>query len=298
MKAVVYRAFGGTEVLEVAERPVPEPGPGEVRIAVEAAAVNPIDLGSRSGFTVQAGIAPAPGSSFERGLGWDVAGRISAGEGFAAGTAVVGLLPAFAVATGTQASFVVVPADSVAPAPSGIEPARAATLPLNSLTADAALRELDLPTGAHLMVLGGAGGVGAFAVQLAVRAGLRVTATASSRDARTVESFGATVVARDALPSGVDGVLDTVGLGAAALAPVRDGGVLVTVAGPVEGERGIRSVQALVRPDGARLAELATLASTGALALPSVTTYPLDEVAAAQDRLAAGGVGGRLVLVP
>ncbi|WP_346179645.1 solute carrier family 23 protein, partial [Streptomyces cuspidosporus] len=53
MKAVVYRAFGGTEVLEVAERPVPEPGPGEVRIAVEAAAVNPIDLGSRSGFTVQ-----------------------------------------------------------------------------------------------------------------------------------------------------------------------------------------------------------------------------------------------------
>jgi NADPH:quinone reductase-like Zn-dependent oxidoreductase len=301
MKAVVFRSFGGPEVLEVAEVATPEPGPGELRVAVAAAAVNPVDVGTRAGFTVQAGLAPAPEGEFQRGLGWDVAGRVDAvGEGveLPVGTEVVGVLPAFAVASGAQAEQVVLDAAWVAPAPEGIAPTAATTLPLNVLTAATALDELALPPGAHLLVLGGAGGVGAFAVQLAVRAGLRVTATASARDAATVRGYGASVVARDALPTGVDGVLDTAGVGAAALAPVRDGGVLVTVAGPVAEERGIRSVQAGVRLDGERLAGFAKQVATGELALPSVVTYPLAEVAAAHDRLAAGGVSGRLVVVP
>ncbi|MCE3550779.1 NADP-dependent oxidoreductase [Pseudonocardia sp. RS11V-5] len=302
MRAVVFREFGGPEVLEVADVPEPAPGPGEVRIAVEAAAVNPIDLATRAGFTVQAGLAPAPQGDFRRGLGWDVAGRIDAVgdgvDGLRPGDAVITMLPAFAVPVGAQAERVVVPAADVAPAPEGVETAAAATLALNALTAAAALDDLAAPAGATLLVIGGAGGVGAFAVQLGVRAGLRVIATASERDEAAVRGYGAEVVCRDALPTGVDAVLDTAATGAAALAPVRDGGTLVTVAGPVPAERGIRSVQTIVRPDGGRLTELSALAAKGELTLPVATTYPLDDVAAAHERLAAGGVGGRLVLLP
>ncbi|WP_376768592.1 alcohol dehydrogenase catalytic domain-containing protein, partial [Pseudonocardia pini] len=78
MKTVVYREFGGPQVLEVAERPVPEPGPGEVRVAVAAAAVSPTDPMTLAGIAVQAGLAPAPEGAWERGLGWDVAGRVDA----------------------------------------------------------------------------------------------------------------------------------------------------------------------------------------------------------------------------
>ncbi|GAA2857565.1 NADP-dependent oxidoreductase [Pseudonocardia halophobica] len=301
MRAVVFREFGGPEVLEVAEVPEPEPGPGEVRIAVEAATVNPVDLATRSGFTVQAGLAPAPEGPFVRGLGWDVAGKVDAVgaevEGLRPGDAVITVLPAFAVPVGAQAEKVVVPAADVAPAPEGVDVAAAATLPLNALTAAAALDDLAAPEGSSLLVIGGAGGVGAFAVQLAVRAGLRVLATASARDEAAVRGYGAEVVRRDALPTGVDGVLDTAGIGAAALAPVRDRGTLVTVAGPVPAERGIRSVQTMVRPDGVRLAELAALAAKGELTLTVAGTYPLDDVAAAHERLAGGGIGGRLVLL-
>lgn len=301
MRAVVFREFGGPEVLQVAEVPEPEPGPGEVRIAVEAAAVNPVDVATRAGATVQAGLAPAPEGAFERGLGWDVAGRVDvvgAGvEGLRAGDAVITVLPAFAVPVGAQAEKVVVPAADVARAPEGVDVAAAATLPLNALTAAAALDDLAALESSSLLVIGGAGGVGAFAVQLAVRAGLRVLATASARDEAAVRGYGAEVVRRDALPAGVDAVLDTAGIGAAALAPVRDGGTLVTLAGPVPAERGIRSVQTMVRPDGALLAELALLAAKGELTLTVAGTYPLDDVAAAHERLAAGGVGGRLVLL-
>jgi len=306
MKAVVFSEFGGPEVLRVAERPVREPGPGEVRVAVAAAAVGPTDLMTRSGISVQAGLSPAPEGAFERGLGWDVAGRVDAvgpGVELAVGDEVVGMLPAFAVPTGAQAEQVVLPAAFVAPAPEGIPAARAATLPLNGLTARTALDEV--PAEGHLLVLGGAGGIGWFAVQLALRAGLRVTATARPEDADAVRALGAEVVARTArsagsgaLPTGVDTVLDTAGTGAAALAPIRDGGTLVTTAGAVPGERGIRSVQALVQPDAGRLAELSALVAKGELVLQQVVALPLAEVAEAHRRLAAGGVGGRLVLLP
>jgi NADPH:quinone reductase len=299
VKAVVFSEFGGPEVLRVEERPAPEPGPGEVRVAVVAAAVGPTDLMTRAGVSVQAGLSPAPDGAFERGLGWDFVGRVDAvgaGTDRGVGDEVVGLFPAWAVPTGAQAEQVVLPAAFVAPAPTGIEASAAATLPLNGLTAAAAIDHV--PAEGHLLVLGGAGGIGWLAVQLALRAGLRVTATARPEDAAALRGVGAEVVARDALPTGVDAVLDTAGTGTAALAPLRDGGTLVTTAGGVEGERGIHSVQALVKPDGERLAELSALVEKGELVLQRVVTLPLEEVAQAHRRLAAGGVGARLVLLP
>jgi NADPH:quinone reductase-like Zn-dependent oxidoreductase len=195
----------------------------------------------------------------------------------------------------------VVSADSVARAPEGIEATRAATLPLDGLTALAAVEAAQLAPGDHLLVIGGAGGIGLFAVQLALRAGSRVSATAREADAAGLRTLGVEVVDRDALPRGADAVLDTAGLGVPALASVRDGGTMVTVAGPVAADREVRSVQVRVsqlarRAD--RLAELSVLCAAGELLLPEAFALPLTAVAQAHERLSAGGVGGRLVLVP
>jgi NADPH:quinone reductase-like Zn-dependent oxidoreductase len=304
MKAVVFREFGGPEVLRVEDRAEPEPQAGEVRVAVAAAAVHPFDLLTRAGVIVRAGMVPAPEPGFEWGLGWDFAGQVDAvGDGvdLQVGQPVVGMQPAIGVRTGAQADQVVVAATAVAPAPDAIEASQAATLPLDGLTALAAVEAARLTPGAHLLVLGGAGGIGFFAVQLALRAGLRVTATAGELEAPSLRAFGAEVVARDALPSGVDAVLDTPGLGPAALVPVRDGGTVVTVAGPVEAERGIRSVQVRVSQlerRGERLAELSELAAGKDLVLRQPMALPMDDVAQAHRRVASGGASGRLVLVP
>ncbi|MGD9958102.1 NADP-dependent oxidoreductase [Nocardioides sp.] len=304
MKAAVFSEFGGPEVLRLADRPEPEPRAGEVRIAVEAAVVHPFDLLTRAGAIVRAGMVPAPEHGFEWGLGWDCVGRIDAvGDevDLQVGQRVLGMQPAIAVPTGAQAERVVLAAGSVAPAPEGVEPTRAATLPLDGLTALAAIEAAELAPGRHLVVFGGTGGIGWFAVQLALRAGLRVTATAGEPDAAHVRALGAEVVDRNSLPRAVDAVLDTPGIGAAALTVIRDGGTLVTVAGPVAGDRGIRSVQVRVSQldrRAERLGELSSLAATGDLVLPVALAMPLADVAGAHRRLAAGGVGGRLVLVP
>jgi NADPH:quinone reductase len=249
-------------------------------------------------------MVPAPEDGFEWGLGWDFVGRVSAvGDAvdWRVGDPVVGMQPAIGVLTGAQAEEVVVSADSVAQAPEGIEATRAATLPLDGLTALAAVEAAQVAADDHLLVIGGAGGIGLFAVQLALLAGARVSATARGAGAATLRVLGAEVVDRDALPRGVDAVLDTAGVGVPALASVRDGGTLVTVAGPVAADREVRSVQVRVsqlarRAD--RLAELAALCAAGELVLPEALALPLTDVAQAHARLSAGGVGGRLVLVP
>ncbi|WP_079032277.1 alcohol dehydrogenase catalytic domain-containing protein [Streptomyces specialis] len=136
MRAVVVRGFGGPEVLETVEVPVPEPGPGQVRIRVEAAAVNPVDVATRSGFMVEAGLmAPREVT----GIGWDVAGTIDAVgpgvDGHAAGDRVIGLRDRLDLPLGTYAEYVVLDTTAVAPAPAGLTAVEAATLPLNGLTA-------------------------------------------------------------------------------------------------------------------------------------------------------------------
>lgn len=304
MRAVVFGEFGGPEVLRVVDRPTPEPKDGEVRVAVAAATAHLFDLYTRAGAIVRSGMMPEPADGFEWGLGWDFAGRVDAvgaGVDLRVGKPVVGMQPAIGVSTGAQAEQVVVRATSVAPAPNGVETVRAAALPLDGLTALAAVEAAELAPGDRLLVVGGMGGIGLFAVQLALRAGLRVTATARESDASTLRALGVGVATPDALPRGVDAVLDTPGIGSSALGPVRDGGTLVTVAGAVAGERGIRSVQVRVSQlgqRGERLAELSTLAADGQLILPSVLPLPLAEVASAHERLDAGGLRSRLVLVP
>jgi NADPH:quinone reductase-like Zn-dependent oxidoreductase len=308
MRAVVARGYGGPEVLETVMVPLPEPGPGQVRIRVEAATVNPVDLVTRSGALVEAGLMAARERT---GIGWDVAGVVDrAGAGvtaFVPGQRVIGLRDLLDVSLGAYAEYLVLDATAVAPAPPDATAAASATLPLNGLTALQALDLLGLVAGDTVLVTGATGAVGGFAVELAVRRGLRVVAQAGSKDEEFVRGLGAEwAVGRDAsdlasdvrrlVPGGTDGALDTAGHGVRALAAVRTRGAFATVVGgsaplPL---RGIRVHQQWISADGAALAELAAMGLT----LRVAGILPLERAAEAHDRLAAGGVRGRLVLVP
>lgn len=302
MRAVIIRSFGGPEVLDVADVPVPEVGPGQVRIRVAGAGVNPVDLGTRVGALAAGGLMTGDG---QIGLGWDVAGVVdeSRADGFAVGDRVAGLSDRLDEPTKTQAEYVVLDATSVAH--SDLDPVAAASMPLNVTTAAQALDLLALRAGQTLLVTGAAGAVGGFAVELAAARGLRVVAVAGEDDEALVRGFGAewfvpraaplAPAVRDAVPGGVDGALDAAVLGVRALAAVRGGGALVAVRGDAEPPpaRGIRVRTVWVRADGGQLAGL----------LPKVTprvadTLPLSEVAEAHRRFAKGGLRGRLVLVP
>ncbi|MFW6693923.1 NADP-dependent oxidoreductase [Streptomyces sp. MAR4 CNX-425] len=297
MRAAVVTEFGGPEAVTIADVAVPEPGAGQVRIKVAAAALNPVDGGTRGG-----AFGAAPGGA-HTGFGWDVAGTVDAvgaGAGWAAGDAVVALVHGPAKPLGTHAEYVVVDGDAVAAAPTTADPVHAATLPLNALSADQALGLLELPPGASLLVTGAAGALGGYAVQLAARRGVTVTGLARPADEDLVRSLGAEFTTAPA-DGGYDAVLDAAVLGGeTALRWTRDGGTYAavipyTAPDPV---RGIRTAALEVRADGARLAELARLVDDGALTLRVAATYDLADAAKAHARLAEGGVRGRLVLVP
>lgn len=311
MRAVVVRSFGGSEALEIEEVPVPPTGAGQVRIRVEAAGVNPVDVAVRTGLLVEAGLAER---REVHGIGWDAAGvveEVGAGvTGFAPGDRVIGLADRLDLPLGAYAERIVLDAAAVAPAPARATPAQAATLPLNGLTADQALDLAGLTAGQTLLVTGAAGGVGGYAVELAVTRGLRVVAVAGAGDEKLVRSLGAEFfVPRDAelgsavrelVPGGTHGAIDAAAVGTAALAAVRNGGSLVAVLGgaaPVP-LRGTRVANVWIRADGARLAELARLVDEGRLTLRVAGALPLTEAAAAHERLSAGGLRGRLVLLP
>ncbi|OKK00733.1 NADP-dependent oxidoreductase [Amycolatopsis sp. CB00013] len=310
MRAVVVRRFGGPEVLEFAEIPVPEPGIGQVRVKVAAAGVNPVDAGTRSGFLTEAGIVP-PREVL--GLGWDVAGTVDAvGDGvtgFATGDSVIGLRDRPSAALGTYAEFVVLDADALAAAPRTASPEEAATLPLNGLTAVQSLDLLDLPPGATVLVTGAAGAVGGYAVTLAKARGFRVVAVAGSADEALVRGFGAEIFVprgdfladrvRAAIPGGVDAALDTALLGLEALDAVASRGrfvVFAAGAAPIP-LRGITVEHVWIHADGAALTGLADMVDDGTLVLRVADTLPLSEAMKAHELLAAGGLRGRLVLI-
>ncbi|HLK76529.1 MAG TPA: NADP-dependent oxidoreductase [Streptosporangiaceae bacterium] len=312
MRAVVVRSYGGPEALEIVEMPVPEPGRGQIRIRVEAAAVNPVDIATREGLmnVARPGVIAGRG---QVGIGWDVAGIIEATgpdvTGLAPADRVIGLRDRLDQPLGTYAGQVVLDAADTAPAPAGNDAIAASTIPLNGLTAVQALDALALPAGQTILVTGAAGGLGGFGTELAAMRGLRVIAAAGDADEEHVRDLGAAefvprsahlaTAVRDLVPGGVDAVFDAAVLGYPALDAVRPGGSFATFVGtgPVP-LRGIRIVPVTVHADGAALAGLSRLAAAGKLTLRVADTYPLAEAAKAHQRLQAGGVRGRLVLVP
>jgi len=310
MKAVTFSEFGGPEVLEVKELPEPQPGPGQVRIKVAAATVNPTDMGFRGG-----GQRAALGDLKPPYIpGMELAGVVdAAGEGaeWKAGDRVMAIVVPRRKEGGAMAESVIVPAASIAPVPEGASLEQAATLPMNGLTVRLALDMLALKPGQTLVVTGAAGAVGGYAVELGVHEGLRVIAVASAKDEALLKEMGAESVVprgddaaqkiRAIVPDGVDGVVDAALLGMSILPAIRDGGGMAVVRGfQGETERDIAIHQVQVSryaENQAALAGLGDLVSQGKLTLRVAETFTPERTGEAHEKLAAGGVRGRLVIV-
>lgn len=311
MKAVGVHEWGGPEVLEVVELPVPEPGKGEVRIRVKAATVNPVDTGTRAGFRGPMTKAAAPGPYV---LGMEVAGVLDKiGEGTSTdlevGDDVMAVVHPLG-SKGAYAEYAVVPAASTARTPNGSTYAEATTIPMNGLTARLAIDLLELKAGDTLAVTGAAGAVGSYVVELAKQDGLRVIAVAREDDEALLTKLGADVfVPRgddfaqrilDVAPGGVDGIVDTAVLNDAVLPAVRDNGAVATLRGFLApAERGIE-YRAVFVPmyarDQAKLDRLRQHVEDGELSLRVGQTFPAEKASDAHRVVEAGGFRGRVVL--
>ena len=310
MRAVGCWTYGGPDVLEVVELPDPEPAAGQVRIRVAASTVNPADSLLRQG-----GLAahmPETERPFVAGL--ELAGVVDAagpGATLAVGTRVAAMTKFIGTGRGGHAELAVVDERSAVPLPDGFDLVRAATLPMNGLTARMALDALGLDPGAWLGVTGAAGAVGALVVRLAVLEGLRVAAVAGPGDEGRVRELGAEIFVprgedaftrlRELVPDGLDGLVDTAVVGEPVLPAVRDGGTVIALRGFAgELERGIDARLISVREylsETAKLAELVRLAAEGELELPVAQTYPPEQAGEAHARVDGGGLRGRVVIV-
>jgi NADPH:quinone reductase len=310
-QAVGFKDFGGPEVMRPVVTAVRLAGPGEVRIRVEAAAINPADA------IMRAGPHREHFKALRRPhiLGLEGAGTIeSLGEGVSrliVGEQVMMSVNAVRPEGGAQAELVVLPSEAVVPIPAGASIAQASTLLMNALTAYDALELLDLPAGGTLMVTGGAGWLSAMTLGQARQRGIRTCADSDPSEFDLVKESGADRVVergpnmvsqiRSLYPAGVDGVVDTAALGTATNAMIRDGGGRVVVrSGGIEGaERGIMIHHAKARRHYADLTvlnHLRDLASEGHLPMTVAETYRVGQIAEAHRRLEAGRIRGRLVL--
>lgn len=226
-RAAVVRTPGGTDSIEFIEVPVREPGPGEIRVEIAAAPVNPVDLEVTNGYFHEIGLIDQPEHT---GLGWDFAGTVAAvgaDVDLAVGTRVAGMVSGFDRDFGPYAEQIVVPATEVAVVPDGLGLDEASTVPLNSLTGAQIVDLLgDAPADDNrLLVTGAAGAVGAYVTALASERGWRVTGLARAEDEAFVRSLGADFVTH--ADRGWDAVADGAVLQDRALDLVRDSGLFV-----------------------------------------------------------------------
>ncbi|WP_244930916.1 NADP-dependent oxidoreductase [Nocardioides sp. W7] len=297
-RAAVVRTPGGPDSIELIDVPVVEPGPGQVRVAVAAAPVNPVDLGVSAGFFHGLGLIDQPAHT---GLGWDFAGTVVAvgpDAGLAVGDRVAGLVGGFDRDFGTYAEQLVVPAADLAVVPEGLDLVAASTLALNALTAAQLVDLLGDGGGRSLLVTGAAGAVGGYVVPLAAERGWRITGLARAGDEEFVRGLGADFTT--STQRGWDAVADGAVLQEAGLDLVRDGGTFVGVqpSAPPAPERGVRVLAVEVVPDGRRTADLLARAAAGELPTRVAGELPLAEAAEAQRLVAKGGARGRYVLRP
>ena len=310
MRAIAIDAYGGSERLQLMELPIPEVGPNDVLIRVRAAGVNPADISIREGRYAQ--MMPL---TFPAIMGSDFAGTVAQ-----VGAHVTAVRPETQVygisfGGGTYAEYLRVPATGeFAALPASLDVVHAAALPMAGMTALGALDTAALAPGDVLLIVGGAGGIGTFAIQMAARLGAHVIATARTEDQQYIRSLGAAETVdftrgdvveavRTSHPGGVDAVLDVVS-GAAAIGHIaqalRPGGRLLSTVYAVDPaqftERGITAVN-IVRPQGAVVLDrLSRMVEAGELRVPVQATLPLEEAMHAQELLQHGHVRGKLVL--
>ncbi|MFD6330431.1 zinc-binding alcohol dehydrogenase family protein [Streptomyces niveus] len=307
-------AYGGPEVLSVISVAVPEPEPGQVRVSVRAAGVNPFD------YKVYSGTFGTDPEDLPLRLGVEAAGVVTAVGADAVGPAgpvAVGDEVIAYYAPGAYAGEIVVPASSVVPKPAALSWEQAGGLLAAGVTAVHVLEAIGLAKDETVLVHGASGGVGLVAVQLAVERGATVVATASKAKHDLLRELGATPVAygpgladrvRAIAPEGVHAAADLVGTDEAVdvsveLVPNRSR--IATIAGHERGNRaGIKLLGGVPGADpGTEIREAARLrlteaAAAGRLRVLVDDSYPLSEAAAAHHRIAAGHTTGKIVLVP
>jgi NADPH:quinone reductase-like Zn-dependent oxidoreductase len=311
---VIATAFGGPEVLSVVQEPSREPGPGEARIEVRAAGVNPVDVKSYSG------AFGADSARLPLRLGAEAAGVVTAVGPDAVGPAGpvrVGDEVIAYRAPGAYAAELVVPAQAVVPKPAALDWPQASGLMLTGATAWHALAVTGVHPGDTVLIHGAAGGVGVMAVQLAAIRGASVVATASPARHDFLRDLGATPVAygpglaervRATAPGGIDAALDLVGTDEAmdvSLDLVADRSRVVTIAAFARGfQEGIKVIGGAPGADpgteirnAARL-DLARLAGEGSLRVIVAQTFPLAAAADAHRVILTGHSTGKLALIP
>ncbi|EIV90708.1 NADP-dependent oxidoreductase [Frankia sp. QA3] len=309
-KAYVYTAHGGPEVEAFIDLPTPEPGPGQLAIAVRAAGVNPVDWKLRDGLTLPG--LPAP--VFPVVLGVEAAGVVTGVgpevTGFAVGDEVLG-----GTVGGAYAEYALLAVALATHKPAAVSFRDAAALPVAAATAYDGVHQLALPAGATLLITGVGGGVGVAAAQIARHAGLTVVGTASAGKKDLVESLGVAWVepgpgvverVRAVAPQGVDAVYDLVG--GAALEEIA--GVLAPAGGDVAADAAPRLITAADTETVTRLGGVAVQRARNADVLDAVAglvaagvldphisdVYPLDRAGAALREVETGHARGKIVI--
>lgn len=308
MKAAQINSYGGPDVLQAidsAEKP--KPGPGEVLIEVHSASANPFDWKVREGYLKE--MVPLV---FPATLGGDLAGIITeAGEGldsFKVGDEVYGQANPLS-GKGSFAEFTPVKSTSLALKPKTIDFATSAAVPLAGSSAHQAITEhIDLKSGQKILIHGGAGGIGSFAVQIAKHIGAYVAVTAAAEDMELAKSLGADEVidykSQDftSLIKDYDAVFDTVGGETAkkSYQVLKSGGVLVSMTESPDDELakkyGVKAIAQQTKVTTERLTQLAGLVDDGSLKVFVDKIFPLEDAGQALGYLQAGGHRGKVVI--
>lgn len=313
MRAVVVERLGGPEVLELKEIERPQPGPGELLVRVVCAGTNPVDAKLRQFGGGRRVTAPVV-------LGYDVSGVVEAvGPGvtrFQPGDEVYYMLEVFGKQAGAYAEYNVVPESIVARKPAKLSHEEAAAVPLACGTAwEGIVRRLKVRPGETVLIHGGAGGVGSFAVQLAKACGARVIASAGGDNQETLKTLGvdvavdhtqhdpADVALQETAGEGVDAVFDTVGgeLIARSIRATKPFGRMATILDPMGSlerlaMKNLTLYGILITPDASRLEAMGRLIDQGRLRPLIDRVLPLAGVQEAHRRLDTGHGRGKIVL--
>src|SRR6266404_5896639 len=306
MKAIVVHEYGGPEVLKYEDIPRPEPKDDEMLVRVIAAGVNPVDEMIRSGM-----FAKYEKAAFPMIPGADIAGVVEKAGGkitkFRMGD------PVYAYISlkngGGYAEYAVATEGEASPKPKSLSYVEAAAVPVVALTAWQALIDTaKLSAGQTVLIHGGSGGVGTFAIQIAKARGAKVIATASTANQDFLKQLGADVAIDytktkfEEVAKNVDVVLDSVGKDtlARSYGVVKKGGFVVTLVARIDqaelDKHGIRGASLSVKPDSNELVEIGKLIDEKKIKVIVSQTFPLSEAVKAQEQVATGHTRAKIVL--
>jgi alcohol dehydrogenase len=307
MKAVRYSNYGGIDVLEVvanADKPVV--GDGQVLVEVEAASINPVDYKVRLGYMKN--FVPL---KFPATIGGDFAGIVKEIRGkseFKVGDKVYGQAIVLNGSSGSFAQFASVNSANIAHAPKTVDFVKAAGLPLVGASAIQTVEDaIKLKKGQKLLILGGAGGIGSIAIQLAKSIGAQVATTVSERDIPFVKKLGADIAVDyhngfDKTLKDFDAILDLVGGDAAAksFAVIKKGGILVSLLGQPDAalaeKQGVTAMGQMTSTDTKHLDRLTALVDSGVVSIRIDKVFTIDQAREAFTRAEQGHPQGKVIL--